>query len=213
MKTDDLIRAVVADNANVKAPVARTLMVAALAGTLAAILVFIATLGARSDFWWSIGHAPRFGFKFLVTLAVALPSYFLARRLSRPDASAGALKWLLVVPVLMLAAGVLFELSVVPRDHWPVYAVGTNARACMVLIPLLSVAPLAAILYALKQGAPANPALAGAVGGLLAAGIGATLYASNCVDDSPLFVSIWYPIAIATVVAAGALIGARALKW
>ena len=104
-------------------------------------------------------------------------------------------------------------MGLIPREHWPVYAVGTNAVACMTLIPLLSLAPLAAVLYALRQGAPANPALAGAIGGLMSAGIGATLYASHCVDDSPLFVSIWYPIGVAVVVLAGALIGARALKW
>ena len=60
---------------------------------------------------------------------------------------------------------------------------------------MLSLAPLAAVLYALRQGAPSNLTLAGAIGGLLSAGVGATLYASHCADDSPLFVATWYPFA------------------
>ena len=46
-----------------------------------------------------------------------------------------------------------------------------------------------------------------------AAGLAATLYASHCTDDSPLFVATWYPIATAMVVAAGALIGAKVLRF
>lgn len=213
MKTDDLIRAVIADNASVKPPISRTFALALAAGTIAAALFFQAAIGVRSNFMWSIANEPRFVFKFIVTLAVAVPAFLLVRRLARPETTPGALAWLLVLPAALLVAGVLVEMGLIPREHWPVYAVGTNAVACMTLIPLLSLTPLAAILYALRQGAPANPALAGAIGGLMSAGIGATLYAAHCADDSPLFVSIWYPIGIAVVVIAGALIGARALKW
>jgi hypothetical protein len=37
--------------------------------------------------------------------------------------------------------------------------------------------------------------LAGAIAGLAASGIAATFYATNCTDDSPLFVITWYPLA------------------
>jgi hypothetical protein len=85
--------------------------------------------------------------------------------------------------------------------------------ACMKYIPILSIAPLAAILFALRNGAPARPWAAGAAAGLLSAAIGATYYASFCVDDSPLFIAIWYVAGMAIVTVAGALIGARVLKW
>jgi hypothetical protein len=84
---------------------------------------------------------------------------------------------------------------------------------CLASIPLLSMAPLAAMLVALRAGAPRSAGLAGAVTGLIAGGIGATLYATNCTDDSPLFVALWYPIAIALVALAGAVIGGRLLRW
>jgi hypothetical protein len=65
----------------------------------------------------------------------------------------------------------------------------------------------------LRQGAPSSPSLAGAVAGLAASGIAATLYAAFCSDDSPLFVMTWYPIAILIVTMTGYLIGRKLLRW
>jgi hypothetical protein len=64
-----------------------------------------------------------------------------------------------------------------------------------------------------RHGAPARPAVAGAIAGLLSAGLAATLYASHCTDDSPLFVAAWYTIATALVTAVGALAGAKLLRY
>jgi hypothetical protein len=41
----------------------------------------------------------------------------------------------------------------------------------------------------------------------------ATLYASHCTDDSPLFVAAWYTMATALVTAVGALAGAKLLRY
>jgi hypothetical protein len=81
------------------------------------------------------------------------------------------------------------------------------------LIPFLSIGPLACILLALRQGAPTEPGLAGAVAGLVSGGIAATLYASHCTDDSPLFVATWYPMAIGGVALVGYVAGSRLLRW
>jgi len=43
--------------------------------------------------------------------------------------------------------------------------------------------------------------------------LAATLYASHCEDDSPLFVATWYTIATAMVTAIGALLGSRVLRF
>ena len=53
----------------------------------------------------------------------------------------------------------------------------------------------------------------GAIAGLLSAGLAATLYASHCTDDSPLFVATWYTIAALVVAGLGAGIGARVLRY
>jgi hypothetical protein len=91
--------------------------------------------------------------------------------------------------------------------------IGHNARLCLTIIPSLSAFPLACFLYAMRHGAPERPGVAGAVAGLVSAGIAATFYAANCNDDSPLFVMFWYPMAIAVVCAVGALFGQKMLKW
>jgi hypothetical protein len=72
---------------------------------------------------------------------------------------------------------------------------------------------LIALLFAMRAGAPQNPRIAGALAGAAAAGIAATLYASNCPDDSPLFVASWYPLATIVVSAVGAFAGDRLLRW
>ena len=84
---------------------------------------------------------------------------------------------------------------------------------CLLSIPAFSIPTLAALLYALRDSAPSNPAVTGAVAGLVSAGVAATYYASNCTDDSPMFVATWYTLAVAIVAAAGAGIGQRVLRW
>ena len=56
MNTQDLIRAVVADNASVRPPIRRTMLWALAGGIAAAAVAFALTLGVRSDFAWSIVH-------------------------------------------------------------------------------------------------------------------------------------------------------------
>lgn len=213
MNTQDLIRAVVADNASLRPPIRRTMSWALAGGIALAALAYAMMLDVRSDFGWSILHSARFQFKFVFTLAIAVPALIYAWKLVRPDARARSLQPLLLLPAVLLAIAAALELASVPSDHWTIYAVGQNAFWCVTMIPLLAAGPLAAMLYALRQGATSQPALAGAAAGLLASGIAATLYASHCVDDSPLFIALWYTPGMALVTAAGALLGKRILSW
>jgi hypothetical protein len=213
MKTDDLIKAMVADTVTVAPPISRTVWLALAAGVALAAAQFYSLLNVRSDFAFAITHEPRFMFKFVFTLGLAIPALILVQRLARPDGEAGWVKWLLIAPVLLLAAAVGLEMQAVPPEHWHVSALGSMPGACMKYIPMLSIAPFIAVFAALRNGAPSHPAAAGAAAGLLSAGIGAALYATFCVDDSPMFLAIWYVIGMAIVVALGALIGSRALRW
>ncbi|WP_260683900.1 NrsF family protein, partial [Rhizobium laguerreae] len=76
-----------------------------------------------------------------------------------------------------------------------------------------ALAPAVFLFLVMRHGAPDHPGQAGAIAALASAGIAATLYASNCPDDSPLFVATWYPIAILIVAAAGYFAGRRFLRW
>jgi hypothetical protein len=157
-------------------------------------------------------HNPFFDLKFAVTLALASAAVIAGLHLSRPEASLHGFGWLFVIPAGLLAAGIGGEMMLPQRLSMMTRLVGHNSKICMTAIPLLSLPLLIASLIGLRHGAPARPAVAGAIAGMMSAGLAATLYASHCTDDSPLFVATWYTIAAALVTALGALIGSKILR-
>ena len=211
MDTDQLIRTLAADNLHPARPVGFVLMLALLAAAPVALLMFFAELGPRPDFMTAI-HNPFFDLKFAVTLALAISACAISLHLSRPEASLRGLGWWLLVPAGILIAAIGGEMMMPQRVPAVTRLVGHNSKVCLTAIPALSLPILAGALIGLRHGAPARPALAGAVAGLMSAGMAATLYAAHCTDDSPLFVATWYTLATALVTAIGALAGARVLR-
>jgi hypothetical protein len=212
METDQLIRTLAADNAHRARPVGFVLMLALLAAVPVSVAMFLAGLGVRPDVMKAM-HNPFFDLKFAVTLALAIPAIAISLHLSRPEASLKRWAWLLLIPAGLLVAGISGEMMMPQRLPMMTRLVGSNSRTCLTAIPLMSLPLLAAALIGLRHGAPSRPALAGAIAGLLSAGLAATLYASHCTDDSPLFVATWYTIATALVTALGALVGSRVLRF
>jgi hypothetical protein len=212
MDTDQLIRTLAADNAHRARPVGLGLMLALLAAAPVSLLMFFTELGIRPDVMTAMRN-PFFDLKFAVTLALASAAIAVSLHLSRPEASLRGFGWLLLIPAGILTAGIGGEMMMPQRLPVMTRLVGNNSRACMTAIPLMSLPLLAAALIGLRQGAPAHPAIAGAMAGLASAGLAATLYASHCTDDSPLFVATWYTIATALVTAIGALVGSKVLKY
>lgn len=212
MDTDDLIRTLAADNDTHESPVGNVLLVALLLAIPVSAAIFLSQLGMRKDVMTAMGN-PLFDLKFAVTIALAGAAIAISLHLSRPEATLGRWAWLLAIPVGLLGIGMMGEMMMPNRAPMPVRLIGTNSRLCLVAIPLLSLPLLAAALLALRRGAPSHPAVTGAFAGLLSAGLGATLYASHCTDDSPLFVATWYTIAVVLVAAIGAMAGSRVLKF
>jgi hypothetical protein len=212
METDRLIRTLAADSAYRARPVGFVLALALLAAAPVSVAIFLARLGVRPDVMTAV-HNPFFELKFLVTLALAISAIVVGLHLSRPEASVHGWVWLLLIPAGLVVAGIGVEMLLPQRLPVMTRLIGGNSRICMTAIPLMSLPLLAAALIGLRHGAPTRPALTGAVAGLLSAGLAATLYASHCTDDSPLFVATWYTIATALVTAIGALAGSRVLRF
>lgn len=211
MKTDELVDLLARDGTRNATPGNALTRALLPAGVLSAALM-LWWIGVRPDLAAAI-HTPRFNVKLLLNIALWISATGLLLRLARPVDRPGvwpALLWL--VPVALLT-GVLVELFLLPREQWWPVAHGSNSTWCLRLIPALALAPLVASLWVLRRAAPARPALAGAAAGLMCAGLAGTLYALHCPDDSPLFVGIWYVLAAAVVTLAGALSGARLLRW
>ncbi len=211
MKTADLIRALAVDGIAPPSP-RRALALALIPGVAIAACLYFAVLGLRPHFLTLLGE-PRFLFKVCVTILLAALSCVLVLRLARPGANARGAALLVAIAPALLAVAVGAELFAVPAAEWSHRLIGSNAMFCLKAIPSLALAPLVAILVALRNGAPDRPALAGAAAGLFAGAIGAAFYATHCPDDSPLFVAVWYPLTIAIVTAVGAVVGSRLLRW
>lgn len=212
MSTAQLIAALSADAASRPKRVGRPFAVALVCGTAAVAALFGLRLGVRPDVADALATL-RFPFKFVLTTVLAATAAALVLRLAKPGGSAGAAGLAVVAAPLLLLAAVAVEIVAVPEAQWRARTIGSMSMVCLMNIPLLAAAPLAGLLFALRRGAPASPALSGAVAGLLAGALAATFYAASCLDDSPLFVAVWYTLAIGLVSVAGAIAGARVLRW
>ena len=212
MDTDQLIRTLAADNPHRARPVGFVLALALLAAAPVSLLMFFAELGVRPDVMTAM-HNPFFDLKFAVTLALVAAAITIALHLSRPEASLRGWVWLLIIPAGLLVGGISGEMMVPQRLPMMTRLVGSNSKVCMTAIPMMSLPLLAASLVGLRHGAPTRPAAAGAMAGLLSAGLAATVYASHCTDDSPLFVATWYSLATALVTALGAVLGSKLLRF
>jgi hypothetical protein len=212
MDTDQLIRTLAADNEHRSQPVGSMLAMTLLIALPISIMAFFTVLGFRPDILAAL-HSPFFGMKFAVTLSLAFSAAAISLHMSRPDGSLRNWIWLLLIPLALIGLGIMGEMMMAQSRPWLSRLVGSNSRICLTAIPALSLPLLAAALFALRHGAPVRPAVTGALAGLMSAGLAATLYASHCTDDSPLFVVTWYSLAIALVTMIGALAGSKVLKF
>jgi hypothetical protein len=212
VRTSEFIAALAADPVPEPIRLDRRVAAALAVGFIASVAIYALLMGPRPDIA-AAAQTVRFNLKFVDAFAFALPSLLLTLRLARPDAKPTALALWLLAPLVLLAAGVIVELIVVPSDEWRTRLVGHNSMVCMRMIPILAAPMLAALIVALRAGAPLHPALTGALAGAASAGVAALLYASHCPDDSPLFVAAWYPLATLICAAVGALAGRWFLDW
>ena len=210
MKTEDLIRALAEDKTINPGTGQRLVLALPLAVGVSAVL-FFATMSLRSGLGQSeVMRA------VLVKLAVTLPLAFAGVYLAWRALEPGRVKssgWLLLVPVVSLAIALAWDLSRFGLDQFSARLFGHNYLACVVAIPLFSALPLVGMLWAFRQGAPTDPDRAGLMAGLGAAGLGASLYALHCPDDSPFFILAWYSAAAFVVASLGRFAGRRFLAW
>ncbi|WP_374377138.1 NrsF family protein [Dongia sp.] len=212
MKTEDLIASLVADQSQPQQPPQRALLAILPIGLVAAIIIFTYALDVRPDFPAAIKEWHYFS-KLTFSAVIALVGLTFLLRIARPEISTRQAPLWLLFALAPLFIALLAEVSTLPRDEWWRYAVGEKALYCLGLVPLISTAPLVALLLVLRRGAPQNPALAGAVAGFAAGGLGAFVYCFHCNNDSPFYVAIWYVGAIAIVTTVGAVAGRQILRW
>jgi hypothetical protein len=213
MKTDELIARLAADAAPVPRGALRARL--ALASLIAAGVAFalvLVWLGMRPDIHFAMRKAA-FWIKAAYTLSLAACGFALTLRMGRPGARPGAA--LAIAPGLfaLLALLAAFELVSAPMPMWKAALMGDSWRVCGPFILALSAPVFVVVVWALRGMAPTRLRAAGASAGLLAGGIGATVYGLHCQEMSAAFVVVWYSLGVAACVALGALFGPRLLRW
>jgi hypothetical protein len=211
VKTNELIN-LIAEDAPVGMRLDRALMLALVIGTVVSVVLFLSTVGVRQNIGEAI-ETTRVAFKIIATLVLAIAACSLVFRIGRPGVPIGARSLSLIAPLVLVVGAVLAEMMATPSTSWAARMAGKHAPFCMFYIPVLSLAPLVGFIAVLRNSAPADPGLAGAVAGLAAGGIAAAIYAWHCPDDSPMFVATWYSVGIAIVTAVGYGAGRRLLRW
>jgi len=211
MKTEDLIRWMVADTRQSQSSIALLLkgLVPSLGFKVAMVWV---GLGIRAD----IAHAmmmPVFVIRIVLAAGVGLVAARIALLLSRPGRQGVARLGPLAGIALVALALMVWACVTTPEAARCMATVGKSFPFCLVMIPVLSFLPVAAILFALRRGATTMPVLTAFVAGLSGAGMATAVYALSCAEDSPLFYVTWYGLAILGVAALTAAAGSRLLRW
>ncbi len=212
MKTDDLIRALAADQEPSGPAPGLALAIAGAVGFVLSVLLFHWLVPLRPNLGEAM-HSFPFMLKPIEMGILVVASAMLVLRLARPGGSFGRVLWVaaLVPAIMVVALG--FEMFSVPRVEWLDRLAGMHWYICVMNMVILSLPVTAALLFALRYGAPTRPALAGAGAGLLGGAIAASIYISHCPDDSPIFVAAWFTLAIVIASGIGALAGTRLLRW
>ena len=210
MKTEDLIGALAADTLP-RTSVRQRLARAVPAAVLLSLAAFLAVWGTRPDLAAVLASSTVV--KTLAPLLLAGLAGALALGLSRPEARpTGRTLALGAFAAAILAAFVTAlaragDMGLVASLAKPSLAI------CLLSIPVLSLPILAGALWALSAGAPLRPGRAGAVAGLAAGGLSASIYSFYCDQDAALFFLPAYAVAILFVALIGSVAGARMLAW
>ena len=213
MKTDDLVSMLSTNIEPVdRRTVTRTVGVAIVAGSVAAVSLMLGGLGLRADL--TTTRAFLFlAMKLAFAIAILGVASVYLTRLTRPGGESRISLIAIAVPFVAIGLLAVASLGLSPTSHWNRMVIGDDWLECLVSIPVIAIVPFAAVIFAVRGTAPTNLVRAGAFAGLLAGSVSAMAYTLHCTDDSLPFVAVWYAGTIVLCTLAGAALGARLLRW
>ena len=216
MNTDRLIDMLSVDPEPVNnRQLGKMLILAIVAGGVAAFGLMLSTVGPRPDLQ-STAHIEWVAVKLLFAVTVISTGVPLLNRSIRPGLE-NETNWRLVfLPFLIAIAIALAMLLLGHLQAWGAMLRGATSASpvrCLLCIVFFAAIPLAAVVWALRKGAPTRLKLSGGIAGIVAGGIGAAAYAFACMSDTIPFIAIWYGAAILLCAFIGAQLGPRVLRW
>ena len=181
-------------------------------GGVVSIGLVFALFGMRPDFAQAM-----FGFSFWMkwayTLSLGLIAVATTMRLARPAEGSLRMLWPLALPILLLAALAIEEMSRTPMRDWLSMWLGGSWDRCPWRVLLLAVPIFLGLLWSFRKLAPTNLRAAGAAAGLASGAWAATIYCLHCNEYAAVFVLTWYSLGILVATGLGALLGPRVLRW
>jgi hypothetical protein len=212
MRTFDLIELLARDTRAIPpGAAARNLLLALVAGGGVSLALVVLGLhcqpleqAVRQSWFWM-----KAAYTGLLAMAAALTLKRLAVPGTRLRAAPSAV--VLIVPA-MTALAVVQILSAAPAGRLDLW-LGHTWKICSPLILLLALPIYTALVLALRNLAPTHLTQTGAVAGLTAGALAATLYGLHCPEQAAAFVGTWYTLGIAAAGALGALSARWLLRW
>ena len=212
MKTNDLIALLASDTLQPQVPVRQQLLRKLLLGALVCGVLLLAVWGLNPQMDEMALH-PAFLTKMLWLAALMVFSLYGLFRLARPGVGAGHTVWGIGLALLAMFSLGLLQLLQTESGARTAQWMGGSWQVCSVSIVALSLPILGALLWALRHLAPTRPVLTGAVAGVLAGSLAASIYSLHCPETSLTFFAVWYVAGMALATGLGALLGGRWLRW
>ncbi len=213
MKTDELIDMLGTNVEPVKGGQFRNVFLIALAvGVAAASCLMLALFGVPTD---ALG-GELLGLKVLAlafTLGLAAAGASFLIKAARPGETGRRSLFLIGLIFLAILSVGAVALALAHPAAWTGMLFGPHWATWLICIPVFAAAPFAALIWALRKGAPTNLVLTGAIVGLVAGALGAAVFAFHHPGGSIPFIVLWYcgPILLFTLL--GAILGPRLLRW
>jgi hypothetical protein len=211
LRTDQLIRGIVADLPTRSGSVAKTLAISLTLSLAISVTATLLWLGPRPELSDAMRSSP-FWIKAGYTFLIGTAGLFAIERLGRPGATATSSFVVLAMIIAVLAAAAGTEIVMTPAAERHRLWLGSSSSICPWLIAVVSLPILIGAFLALRQLAPTQYALAGAAAGLTAGGYGACIYSLHCTEYAISFLATWYTFGVFLVVAAGVMLS-RLLRW
>ncbi len=207
MNTDDLIRALAADEGTAKGrwSAGGRIAAAALISLTAVVVLVVFVFGVRPDLPDAL-MMPAGIAKFVLSSALAAAACIALARAVEPGR-------IVRLDVIGMALGLALAMGALWAIAAPTAALEGAPLECVISILSLSILPFVTLIGVLRNGAPTRPAATGALAGLVAGGIAAFGFGLSCPMDLGPYVAFWYPLAITIACALGMLAGRLALTW
>lgn len=185
-----------------------------LAGGIAlSALLVVGGLKVRPDFG-AVWMTPPFLWKILMFTGLGAGCGFAAIQLARPAAPLPRhRRWGLALWALLLVGPVAISLAASGQAPVAARLDVSKAVSCFSCIVMASLAPLAALTWWMRQGAPVQPRRAALLIGLASGALGAAVFALHCPHNDLLYVGLWYTLSVAFIALVARLLLPRLLKW